>query len=199
MLGTSHIASHKAAAYATGADFCRIFRDDVNRLYTLSFLLTADSAAAEKCFVQGLEDSKKGNPVFKEWAESWARRTVVANAIRTVRPRPERNVVSRKSSQCAEAMTMREEIAAIIVLPAFERFAFVMSVLEGYSDRECSLLLNCAGGELVAARTRALQEIGNPAEFSSKLAAIGSARQALPDEHGLAIPTVIIFQLAASA
>ena len=50
----------------------------MNRLYLLAFLLTADHTTAEKCFVWGLEDSKKGNLVFKEWAQSWARRTIIA-------------------------------------------------------------------------------------------------------------------------
>ena len=30
-------ANHGSAAYASGADFCRIFKEDMNRLYLLSF------------------------------------------------------------------------------------------------------------------------------------------------------------------
>ena len=82
MLGKNHIAHHNSTAYTTSADFCRIFERDVNRLYMLAFLLTSDYASAQKCFVLGLEDSKNGNPVFKNWAESWARRSIIANAIR---------------------------------------------------------------------------------------------------------------------
>ena len=61
----------------------------MNRLYLLAFLLTTDHVTAEKCFVMGLEDSKNGNPVFKDWAQSWAGRTIIANAIRMILPRPQ--------------------------------------------------------------------------------------------------------------
>src|ERR1700724_3192522 len=74
--------------YASSADFCRIFDEDMNDLYLLSFLLTADREKAEQCFVSGLEDAVEGNPVFKEWARSWARRVIIQNAVRAITPRP---------------------------------------------------------------------------------------------------------------
>src|SRR5580693_490008 len=74
--------------YASSADFCRIFDEDMNDLYVLSFLLTADREKAEQCFVSGLEDAVEGNPVFKEWARSWARRVIIQNAVRAITPRP---------------------------------------------------------------------------------------------------------------
>src|SRR5580704_12119540 len=88
MLGTKNIPNQVATPYATRADFCRVFEKNTNSLYLLAFLLTADREAAEKCFVSGLEDSAKGSPVFAAWAESWARRTIIDNAIRMIRPRP---------------------------------------------------------------------------------------------------------------
>ena len=75
-----------AGRYATVADFKRIFTEDVNRLYLLSLLLTGDTENAEKCFVEGIGESTKGNLVFKEWARSWARRTIVQSAIRLTSP-----------------------------------------------------------------------------------------------------------------
>ena len=62
-------------------------------------------------------------------------------------------------------MNQPAELAAVIELPPFERFVFVLSVLERYSDQECSLLLNTNRGEVTAARTHALQSIGNSAEL----------------------------------
>ena len=187
-----HVANHTAADYATPADFCRIFTKEMNQLYLLSFLLTADRTAAEKCFVEGLDSSQKESAVFKEWAQSWARRTIIGNAIRMVHPRPEHSILvhSRLEQLKAEAarhrseyaamdaskttgpLTVPEEIEAIIALETFDRFAFVISVLEGYSDREASLLLNCGVADLVAARIRALQQIGGRAELHRKLAGI---------------------------
>ena len=49
-----------AAAYATVADFKQIFTEDVNSLYLLSLLLTGDPEKAEKCFVEGIGESTKG-------------------------------------------------------------------------------------------------------------------------------------------
>ena len=196
MLGTNHIAHHNSTAYATSADFCRIFESDMNRLYLLAFLLTTDPPTAEKCFVLGLEDSKNGNLVFKDWAQSWARRSIIANAIRMIHPRPQLATVDHQSvnesgpgehagpvhaAVVTHLETFSEEVMAISALPAFQRFAFVMSVLEGYSNREASLMLDCSVIELVAARTHALQQIGGRPELHRKLAGIDATEASLAD------------------
>ncbi len=221
MLGTNqsaHDSSHRRAhhnstAYATSGDFCRIFENDMNRLYLLAFLLTADHATAEKCFVLGLEDSKHGNPVFRDWAESWARRSVIMNAIRMTHPRPSLGVVadsgtahelgalpqaSPEDVAAAAVDTFSSEIAAIIALPAFQRFAFVISVLEGYSNREASLLLDCSVHELVSARTHALQQIGGRPELHRKLAGIDATETSLANA-GAAYAKEVMAHLAAPA
>jgi len=149
-------STRKPELYATSTDFCRIFEKNMNRLYLLSLLLTGSHAVAEKCFVQGLADSKESNPVFKEWAESWARRTIVQNAIQIIRPKPTDLAVP---DVALGDTGLPAEIAAILELPAFDRFAYVLSVLEGYALQECALLLDCTRGEVVAARMRALQEV----------------------------------------
>src|SRR2546426_1008725 len=84
-LGLKHDQAVEAA-YATRADFCRIFQDEMKPLYLLAFLLTADHAKAEQCFVAGIADVVEGNPVFREWAHSWSRRTIIKNAIRILSP-----------------------------------------------------------------------------------------------------------------
>ena len=61
----------RLGAYATTADFKRIFSEDVNSLYLLSLLLTGSPETAENCFVEGVGEAVKGNYVFKEWARSW--------------------------------------------------------------------------------------------------------------------------------
>jgi DNA-directed RNA polymerase specialized sigma24 family protein len=142
--------------YTTAADFCRIFEDNVDRLYLLSLLLTADPDLAEKCFVSGLETARGSNVVFKEWAQSWARRTIITNAIRMVGPRLGSS--SHPGSEQVEGLP--SELAAVVRLNAFERFVFVMSVLEGYSERDCKLLLDCSSADVARARSRALQQLG---------------------------------------
>jgi DNA-directed RNA polymerase specialized sigma24 family protein len=199
MLSARKIANQKPTPYATEADFCRIFRSDMNRLYLLSLLLTGNQVTAEKCFVRGLEDSAKGNAVFKEWAESWARRTIIRNAIQVIRPRP----MDRQTSGCVsgggEGHDAREpeRIGAVMELPAFDRFVFVMSVLESYSDQDCSLLLDSTRDEVAAARTRALQQVGRSAQIVPKRVGIGSNEPLVRDDHGcvrqikVALPTAI--------
>src|ERR1700757_256330 len=83
---TKHIT--RSTAYVSSDDFRRIFDENMNSLYLLAFLLTADHRSAEQCFVSGLEDAVVGNPVFKEWASSWARRAIIQNVVRLIKPRP---------------------------------------------------------------------------------------------------------------
>lgn len=210
MLGANRVehqvANHKAADYATPADFCRIFTKEMNQLYLLSFLLTADRTTAEKCFVEGLDSSQKESAVFKEWAQSWARRTIIGNAIRTVHPRPEHSMprssraelLATTEAKIPGPLTVPEEVEAIVALPAFDRFAFVISVLEGYSDREASLLLSCGVADLIAARIRALQKIGGRAELHRKLAGIDATDPSLA-QAGAAYAKGFTSPLVASA
>lgn len=169
MFGMKNPKSTQSPPYATRADFCRIFQKDMNRLYLLSFLLTGDEAIAEQCFVGGLHVAQEGNPVFKEWAEAWARRAIILNAIRMIRPRLTTVVSYHPDREIRNPVANQAEVAEILKLPPFERFAFVMSVLEGYADHECALHLGCSRGEIVAARTRALEQMGRSAEQRHKL------------------------------
>jgi hypothetical protein len=158
-----------ATPYASSGDFCRIFQEDINDLFQLSFLLTADREKAEQCFVSGLEDAVEGNPVFKDWARSWARRVIIQNSVRLIKPRPDRgnghssSVLSENGDKAMP--TERLETAAILALEPFERFVYVITVLEHYSDHECSVLLGCARRDVLAARTRALQQLGSGMEI----------------------------------
>ena len=88
-----------AGPYATAADFQQIFTEDVNSFYLLSLLLTGDPEKAEECFVEGIGESTKENRVFKEWARSWARRTIIQSAIRLIGPR-ERSETAIRTARC---------------------------------------------------------------------------------------------------
>jgi DNA-directed RNA polymerase specialized sigma24 family protein len=183
MLGEKNIPIQVATPYATRADFCRIFEKETKSLYLLALLLTADQATAEKCFVSGLDDSSKGSPVFAAWAESWARRKIIENAIRVIRPRLDGEAPIPRPDNNARRNTAEPAlIAAVVDLSAFDRFVFVMSVLERYSDQECSLLLDCSRTSVAAARIRALQQIGNSAEVHRALVGVGVDRDARADE-----------------
>lgn len=169
---TKHIGKgqDQATLYATSGDFCRIFQEDMKNLYLLSLALTADPEKAEQCFVSGLDDCAAANQVFKERARSWARRAIIKNAIRLIAPEPpDANLVSNmtaaKGFSDHVGLELQAQIASLLGLQPFERFALVMSVLEGYSERECTLLLGCTRASLIHARSGALQQIARDEQY----------------------------------
>jgi hypothetical protein len=193
------------SSYATGGDFCWIFKEDMQNLYGLSLLLTADREKAEQCFVAGLDDCASGNQVFKEWARSWARRAIIKRAIRLIAPTPANgnaNGILQTAAVLnhAEDLELPSEFSALLDLQSFERFVFVMSVLEGYSDRECELLLGCTHQVLIIVRVRALRQLARLLEVRDENQAGASLRtEKLRDEQGSLIKLVLPAQLATSA
>ena len=171
MFKARQVANPKAMEYASAGDFCRIFDKDMSSLYLLSLLLTGNHEKAELCFVEGLQNAINRNRIFKEWARSWARRVIIQNALRIINPRQDDNIglLNSNSIGCDDEIAPeRVEIAAVLRLQSFDRFVFVMSVLEGYSDQDCSVLLGCTRRDVLAARTRALQKVGQSVEFLGK-------------------------------
>ena len=203
MLGTKQIVDRKSTPYATSANFCQIFREDMNGLYLLSFLLTADRDKAEQCFVSGLEDSVDASPVFKEWARSWARRAIIQNAVRLVKPQPTDGNARSSSAHRSEMIgaAERPEIAAVLGLGAFERFVYVMSVLERHSDQDCSVLLSCSRRDVVAARARAFRQIGSTMTLNSHSRVPGARteKQLSNDRSGSVLELLIAPPLPTSA
>ena len=126
----------------------------------------------------GIGEATKRNYVFKEWARSWARRTIVQSAIRLIAPlqytRPEGWKIDVARDLDRVPVILHAEVRAILNLAPLERFAFVLSVLERYSDNDCSILLGCGRRDMVTFRTRAMQQLGtflssqSPLEFSSE-------------------------------
>ena len=154
-----------ASRYATSDDFREVFTTSLDEFYKLAFLLTGDSEKAEQAFVAGIEDSVKSNHVFKEWAHSWAKRVIIKNAIRLMQPHATDHEASSAASAVSEKDKLRIirdghlEIDSVLALEDFERFVFVMTVLERYSDHDAALLIGCSMDEIRAARVSALEEI----------------------------------------
>ena len=164
MRPTSPISTDISEAYATSAEFCKVFSENMDSLHLLSFLLTGDLTKAEECFVSGLEECVEGSYVFRDWARSWARRTIIQNAVRMLAPHKNRSAVTAVPSDPGNCWLRRtpeadSAVASILGLEAFERFVFVMAVLEKYSDQECSALLGCSRQDAREARMRALQHV----------------------------------------
>jgi DNA-directed RNA polymerase specialized sigma24 family protein len=165
-------ARENAAAYATRSDFQEIFTEDMAGLHLLAFLLTADQEKAEQCFVAGLEESIRGNAVFRQWARSWSKRAIIKNAIKAISPAPGRPGLGDTRNGAAwsggtgSGGTLNEDapgsalISAVTRLEPFGRFVLVMAVLEGYSVGECSALLGRPAQEVAAAKSQALARLG---------------------------------------
>jgi len=156
---------NEPSPYATREDFINVFREDMNGLYQLSLLLTGNHEMAEKCFVAGIEDCVEENRVFREWARSWAKRIIVANAIRELKPHPSLLISSpsttASSSEQSNGTGGHFDLETVLRLEDFERFVFVMSVLENYSHHDCALLLGCSDLEIRQARLHALEELAS--------------------------------------
>jgi hypothetical protein len=84
------------------------------------------------------------------------------------------------------------EIAAVLGLEPFERFVYVMTVLERYSDQDCSLLLGCVRRDVLDARSHALQQIGSVIELHLQQPPTANPEEVVSDEHrGSALERVV--------
>ena len=148
------------ADYATPVDFCDIFTHDTKHLYLLAFLLTTNHTESEQCFVSTFEKTFTEQAMFKEWARSWIKRRLIENAIEIVSPASARHGQNREFWSAGQREPQREcEIDCVTRLPAIERFVFVMSILERYSNWDCALLLGCSMIQVAQARMKALRRL----------------------------------------
>src|SRR6266851_4916654 len=127
------IRRNAESRYAIRDDFLKIFNEDLNGLYQLSFLLTGDHQMGERCFVAGIEDCGKENRVFREWARAWAKRVIVEKAIRELHPRRSHsNSYARPTVSCHNQPSTGPighfDVEAVLGLADFERFVFVLCV-----------------------------------------------------------------------
>jgi hypothetical protein len=151
MLEPMHSVSDTGTSYASVIE-------EMQSMYLLSFLLTADHDKAEQCLVSTIGEAPEGIGVFVDWTRLWARRAVIEQAIDLIVPAPEHaDDVSRGSLTEPARWADNIPFAAILLLDAFERFVFVMSILEGQSDEECAILLRCSRRDVMMARVLALQ------------------------------------------
>ena len=187
--GTEVTQKYKGAQsneYATSSDFCRIFVEQMDSLFLLSLLLTANPQKAEQCFLSGFEDSVNSTYVFRERAHLWARRNIILHAIRLLCPRPnEGNELNEarflQLNGKVPAEVQAYPIFALIVgLNSFERFIFIISILEKYSAHDCCLLLGCLRRDVISARTAAIRH----------LAGVVIAKEIQLDRNGIALAAV---------
>jgi hypothetical protein len=144
--------------YPAMTDFFRTFRKEVSSLYLLSFLLTADHDKAQQCLISAVEESVDGIGVFMDWQRSWTRTAIVKCAVQMIMPVPgHEDRMTVINLERSAAPPDNNPFAAILLLDAFERFVFVLSILEGRSEEECAHLLGCSRRDVMLARVLALQ------------------------------------------
>jgi hypothetical protein len=138
---------------AAATDYAEVFTDQMNCLYLLSFLVTADRQLAERCFSKALDEYIEARGAFIEWARQAGRRAVITHAVQIVSPAP-KQVYCWSYQKNARSLfsAAQQPFAAITSLSAFERFVFVMSVIEGLSDEECAALLDCSAQDVAIGR-----------------------------------------------
>jgi hypothetical protein len=158
MLQPMHFVEERATPYPTVADFLRTFNEEMHSLYLLAFLLTADPDKAEQCLVSAMGEWVEGIGAFMGWERSWTRGAVLRHAIQMIKPAPEHtDYVSFISLKRSATPAESNPFAAILLLDAFERFVFVMSILEEQSDEGCAILLRCSRRDVMMARVLALK------------------------------------------
>jgi len=145
----------------------RVFDEEMRNLYLLSFLLTADHDRAEKCLISAIARCGEGIGSVAEWERLWKRRIIFEHAIQMVMPSPDcadngSFMVLKDPMGAAE----NNLVADVLSLGSFERFVFVMSVLEGVSDEECAILLNCSQRDVMMSRVLTLlRQSGTDAQY----------------------------------
>ncbi len=155
------------STYATADDFQQLFVREMTDLFRLSLQLTVDAEKAESSLILAMRECFANSTVAKGWALSWARRTVVRNAIRLVLAKENAmpNDIYREagsdfhlqpSEYRAEAL---QDSLAILELPDFDRLVFVICVLERYSILDCALLLTRSPKDVNEARARAINQV----------------------------------------
>lgn len=155
----------KRDEYVSKEEFVGVFESEQVGLQRLALLLTANSNVAAQCLGLALQQCLATSFVFKGWALTWVRRIVIRNAISLVMGPGDQSFVNRNDDADDGLIAFspddsRGAIAtseSILDLPEFDRFVFVICVLEGYSVHDCAVLLR-----------RSLQDINDALHRTSK-------------------------------
>jgi hypothetical protein len=161
---SNQFKSIREDTYASMDDFQKLFAKEMTDLFRLALHLTAGAEKAERCLILAMRECLANSAVSKEWALTWARRTVVRNAIRLVLGtgnatpndiKSEAGPDFRLPSSEYRIEALRDSLA-ILTLPQFDRLVFVICVLEHYSVPDCALLLKRPPKDINDACVRAI-------------------------------------------
>jgi DNA-directed RNA polymerase specialized sigma24 family protein len=144
---------------------------DATSLYWLAFLLTGQREASVDMAVEALE-SPEGNGFFSAWMLAWARKVVIAKALAAIRDElaaSARRLASQRSRRCAAPLprhwaldsgaTKLQIETALLAIDAFPRCALLLSLFEGMSIDDATVLLDGDPDLVRKAQVSALQEL----------------------------------------
>ena len=158
--------TNSASLYAGPEDFEQIFATENTDLLRLSLQLTADASKAGTGLTLAMRDCLFRSNIARHRVHTWVRRLVIRNAIRLVwgTPtdilcNPDVEFYLQPSWQGLESL---QESIAVLGLPALDRLAFVICVLERYSILDCAVFLGKTPREVHEAVVRATDQVSAP-------------------------------------
>ena len=154
--------------YARKEEFVSVFECERVGLQRLALLLTANSEVAKRCLVRAFQECIASSSVSKEWVLSWIRRMVIRNAISLVMGPGGQSFINTNDEADNKSIAFSPDDSlgamatseSILDLPEFERFVFIICVLERYSIHDCALLLGKSPREVNEARHRVSSQVG---------------------------------------
>jgi hypothetical protein len=158
------------------AVICNAFYSKLDSLYLLALLLMADSDAAEACLLSALDECLDARLIPASAGNSLDRLSVMKQAATRLAQSRWLDV----SPSGARVALENSVLLAIARLPARERFAFVVTILERRSVKECAALAQCSARDVTLARVEAMQQLAanlflSPTDHPSTLASSAMA------------------------
>jgi DNA-directed RNA polymerase specialized sigma24 family protein len=140
-------------------------------LYWLAYLLTGRREVSLDVAVEALEQAQSANPFFSSWMAAWSRKLVIAKALQAVQEELSESAlhISRKGDRFyfsapgkwtlpAGAGKVQLE-RALLAIEIFPRCALALSIFEGLSIEDVSILLNAEPNLVRSAQRVGLQEL----------------------------------------
>ena len=161
--------------YARKDEFASVFASERVALQRLALLLTANSEVAKRCLIRAFQECIESSSVSKQWVHSWTRRMVIRNAVSLVMgPEGQSFVNTNRNADDQliafspdDSLDANAESESILDLPEFDRFVFVICVLERYSMHDCALLLGRSHRDINEARQRVGNQAGQIDELNN--------------------------------
>jgi hypothetical protein len=145
-----------------GSRVAEMWVDKMAELYLLAFMLTADKQTAEECMLGAVDEYLNSSATsLVDWMKDKGRQAVIERAVQCVNPKVKASYSwTLPAGTRSLSAPVHQPFAVITALGTFERFVYVLTVLEGYEEEECAEVLECRPSEVVAARKLSRQLVG---------------------------------------